>query len=116
MTWPDPAGSLTPDPASTADLGELDLPRRVRQASMAPQLRDSATAPGAQQGEAGQPGDSRSPEETRAAVAAIQRGWQRGRSLFDAPERHAGAAPGAGPADGAGVGNGGNAGAHQGDE
>jgi signal transduction histidine kinase len=124
LIWPERAGSLTPDPASTADLGELDLPQRVRQASMAPQLRDSAGPagpPGTQQGEAGLPGDGRSPEEARATVAAIQRGWQQGRSLFDAPDRQAAAAPGAGPAaeaePEAGDGGGGeNIGARQGDE
>ena len=47
--WP---GRPTEDPASTADLGEL-LPRRVRQASLAPQLRTSA--PGASAAPGGQP-------------------------------------------------------------
>ena len=67
------------------------LPRRVRQASLAPQLRentlyarpsangDSAAAEAA--------ADERSPEEARDTITAIQWGWQRGRSLFDPPEK-----------------------------
>jgi signal transduction histidine kinase len=72
----------TADLASTDDLGEDGLPRRIRQASLAPQLRDSnATA------DNGQDGAARSPEEARATVSAIQQGWQRGRSLFDPPAK-----------------------------
>jgi hypothetical protein len=49
------------------------LPRRVRQASLAPQLRD--------RGEVTPAGDSavRSPEEIRNMMASLQDGWQRGR-------------------------------------
>ena len=50
----------------------LGLPRRVRQASLAPQLRDgpppTATDP-----------DTRSPADSRAFMASLQQGWQRGR-------------------------------------
>jgi signal transduction histidine kinase len=96
------------DPADTADLGAVSLgspassrepglslgvtgfggdfdgeglPRRVRQASLAPQLRDTAadaaTAP------VGEDFWGRSPEETRSTMTAIQQGWERGRSVFD---------------------------------
>jgi signal transduction histidine kinase len=79
----------------TGDFGGAGLPRRIRQASLAPQLREtlaeSAPDPG---------GDfwTRSPEDTRSTMSAIQRGWERGRSVFDAPP--AGTAPG--PGSGAG--------------
>jgi signal transduction histidine kinase len=63
-------------PASTFDEGNdrPALPRRVRQANLAPQLRDEAepvsdTASG-----------ERSPEELRTMLSSIQKGWLRGRS------------------------------------
>jgi signal transduction histidine kinase len=59
-----------------------DLPRRVRQANLAPQLRDSTTDPAP----AAQPEgffSAPAPEEARATMAAIQHGWERGRSVFD---------------------------------
>ncbi|GAB2870882.1 nitrate- and nitrite sensing domain-containing protein [Actinoallomurus bryophytorum] len=54
--------------------GKPSLPRRVRQANLAPQLRDevepvSDTASG-----------ERSPEELRTMLSSIQKGWLRGRS------------------------------------
>ena len=116
--WPEPAESLTADPASTADLGELDLPRRVRQASLAPQLRDSSRAGQAPDDPAADPditGD-RSPEDARATIAAIQQGWQRGRSVFDAAERSATTPADEPPAEVGTGGDNGSAGAHQGDE
>jgi len=51
-----------------------DLPVRVRQANLAPQLRDSSTTPAADQPET-------SPESARNTVAAMQRGWERGRAV-----------------------------------
>jgi signal transduction histidine kinase len=72
----------------------LGLPRRVRQASLAPQLRDSPVAdvtPAKADGP-----EPASPEETRARVASMQRGWQRGRIQAD-PR------PGAGPTAGPGI-------------
>jgi hypothetical protein len=82
------------------DFGEDGLPQRVRQASLAPQLRDTA----AEQAPAPAADDwwTRSPEETRSTVTAIQRGWERGRSVFDVPT--AGTGPGAIPEEGAGNG------------
>ena len=71
---------VTADPVSTDDLGEPDLPRRVRQASLAPQLR--------------------SPEQARATVSAIQQGWQRGRSLFEPPAKPVVTGPGPAGDDG----------------
>ncbi|MGW4802688.1 sensor histidine kinase [Kitasatospora sp. NPDC004272] len=56
---------------------EDELPRRVRQASLAPQLRDAPEPPrpGLRPAE---PAD-RDPEQARSAMTAFQQGWQRGR-------------------------------------
>ena len=53
----------------------LGLPRRVRQASLAPQLRDTPPAGAAEQGGL----EARSPADSRAFMASLQEGWQRGR-------------------------------------
>lgn len=67
----------------SADGGAGDfkgLPRRVRQANLAPQLRVSATAPGPQN-PAGVPrATSASLSDMRNTLSAMQRGWQQGRS------------------------------------
>jgi Histidine kinase-, DNA gyrase B-, and HSP90-like ATPase len=52
------------------------LPRRVRQASLAPQLRDAPAAGGSGGGGAH---DAGSAERTRALIASIQHGWRSGR-------------------------------------
>jgi hypothetical protein len=51
----------------------------VRQESLADQLRNAAPL------SAPPPDDlpARSPEETRSTMAAMQHGWERGRSVFD---------------------------------
>ncbi|MEU6960535.1 sensor histidine kinase [Streptomyces chrestomyceticus] len=70
-TGPAPSGR----PATTAG----GLPRRVRQASLAPQLK---AEPAAQDEPGGAPAgaaDDRDAEEVRARMASLQRGWQRGR-------------------------------------
>jgi signal transduction histidine kinase len=72
-----PAGPMPNEaPASALESGNgrPALPRRVRQANLAPQLRDevepvSDTASG-----------ERSPEELRTMLSSIQKGWLRGRS------------------------------------
>jgi signal transduction histidine kinase len=63
-----------PAPAQEDAGGKPSLPRRVRQANLAPQLREevepvSDTASG-----------ERSPEELRTMLSSIQKGWLRGRS------------------------------------
>ena len=70
---------------TTTDLTELGLPVRVRQASLAPQLRSSGGAP---PGAAGNGPAALSPEAARSTVSALQRGWERGRyeSGTSAPE------------------------------
>jgi signal transduction histidine kinase len=91
---PEPEDPQPSGPAQAATVGSA-LPRRVRQASLAPQLREAA-AP-----EAGSHGaDSareRSADEVRERMAALQRGWQRGRESADAD---AAPAAGAGSATG----------------
>jgi signal transduction histidine kinase len=75
----EPVGPLVPGPRPAAGTYR-GLPRRVRQASLNPHLRESAAAP-ARPGaaDAGAPADGRSPEEARDLVASLQSGWQRGR-------------------------------------
>ncbi|MFI5063790.1 MAG: nitrate- and nitrite sensing domain-containing protein [Streptosporangiales bacterium] len=71
-----------------AEQDEADfLPRRVRQASLVPQLRSAADRAPSAAGPAADEGGERSPEEARSTITAIQRGWERGRSLFEAPVR-----------------------------
>ncbi|MEU1278315.1 nitrate- and nitrite sensing domain-containing protein [Streptomyces sp. NPDC005805] len=97
-------------PAAPAPGGE-GLPRRVRQASLAPQLRrPSGEEPPAPPPAAGPPAEEeRDAEAVRARMAAMQRGWQRGRrhnaALADpddaagpAPDRSADPATASGPA------------------
>jgi signal transduction histidine kinase len=79
--WSAPRMPLSPDRVGVDDLEAADLPRRIRQASLAPQLRDSSGR--IETASDSELTDARSPEEARATVSAIQQGWQRGRSLFD---------------------------------
>ncbi|MEV7214688.1 nitrate- and nitrite sensing domain-containing protein [Kitasatospora cineracea] len=66
------AGGSAGGPALTPVAGGL-LPKRVRQANLAPQLRAGAGA------EAAEPARERDPEEARSAFASFQRGFARGR-------------------------------------
>jgi signal transduction histidine kinase len=78
----------SPDGPESADPGAgLDLPRRLRQASLAPQLRD---APPASNGHL----EERSAEQVRALISSIQQGWRSGRAATD---RAAGDTPGPNP-------------------
>jgi signal transduction histidine kinase len=83
-----PAGSSgatasgAPAPAAGRDRTEGDappLPRRVRQASLAPQLRDGPP-PGAPE-PTRTPARERTPEEARAVFGSFQRGLARGRGV-----------------------------------
>ncbi len=66
-----------PSPATGTHRG---LPRRVRQASIAPQLRDQPGGEPAAAGRQAGPGtEDRSPEEARNLFSSLQQGWQRGR-------------------------------------
>jgi hypothetical protein len=94
--WPPPSAFGHRDAAQTGDQEDTDfaeadsLPRRVRQASLAPQLRENTLhgRPAANGDAAAAPGivAERSPEEARSTITAIQQGWERGRSLFDPPD------------------------------
>ncbi|SDT32951.1 Signal transduction histidine kinase [Streptomyces sp. TLI_053] len=105
---PATAGAATADSAPTRTATAATpggLPRRVRQASLAPQLRERAAEAAA--GRADGPGGSgargseaepvreRSPEEARAAFASFQRGFTRGRGT---PAARPAAAPSPAPA------------------
>ncbi|MEU6876960.1 nitrate- and nitrite sensing domain-containing protein [Streptomyces sp. NPDC046712] len=74
-----PDGSVPPD--GPAPFG--GLPRRVRQASLAPQLREAGERPDdkASTGSAASADTDfeRDAEEVRSRMASMQRGWQRGR-------------------------------------
>ncbi|WP_369381022.1 nitrate- and nitrite sensing domain-containing protein [Streptomyces sp. cg36] len=81
---PAPEPLRRPGPATPADAGTGGLlgalPRRVRQASIAPQLKDgSTTETAARPGQDGRPQPERDAEEVRNRMASMQRGWQRGR-------------------------------------
>ena len=70
-------------PAPTTSTG---LPRRIRQASLVPQLRDGGQQPApARQtpAPAPQPPHERDADEVRSRMAALQRGWERGRAEAD---------------------------------
>jgi hypothetical protein len=98
---PEPASesATVPNPTSTTDPGpELnpdsdpdplcDLPRRVRQASLVPQLRgEPAEDPEAQAAREGTLPPARSPEQARATMSAFRSGWVRGRQQHDTPHR-----------------------------
>ncbi|MGC2999125.1 hypothetical protein ACPF8X_12345, partial [Streptomyces sp. G35A] len=66
-------GGTSRDPGAAPPGGSL--PRRVRQASLAPQLKRSAEPRNENRA---QPVE-RDAEEVRSRMASLQRGWQRGR-------------------------------------
>ena len=92
-----PAGAAAPATAGT----HLGMPVRVRQASLAPQLRRSQgprTPPAAPA--AGSP-PPRSPDQARNLMAALQRGWEHGRTDdLDDPAGDLGGWPGGTPGAG----------------
>jgi hypothetical protein len=75
----DGPGVRQADPGGSGDY--KGLPRRVRQASLAPQLR-SSTAAGPAETTGGEvpPAASASLSDMRNTLSAMQRGWQQGRS------------------------------------
>ncbi|MFI0896094.1 nitrate- and nitrite sensing domain-containing protein [Streptomyces sp. NPDC020983] len=97
------------EPEAAADGAGSVLPRRVRQASLAPQLRGGAPRPGG--GDTGREDTpERSAEEVRSRMASIQAGWQRGRRAAEAaPAEGPAPAPGTAPEAGAAPGDGGAA-------
>lgn len=71
-----PASPVAPGPRETVG----GLPRRVRQASLAPQLREEAAVRDPEPARTEPDQDfERDAEEVRSRMASLQRGWQRGR-------------------------------------
>jgi signal transduction histidine kinase len=93
-------GAATGDEVAAGDLAGFGLPQRTPQASLAPQLRQPEGHQIGDTTNAASPG-ARSPDEIRAALTAIQHGWEQGRA-----ESTAVGQPGAGPG-GPGAGPGG---------
>ncbi|WKX07553.2 nitrate- and nitrite sensing domain-containing protein [Streptomyces sp. NL15-2K] len=80
------SGSSTHETGS----GTAPLPRRVRQASLAPQLKQSSGRPTTDRAELGE----RDADEVRSRMASLQRGWQRGREEnAEGDDAHSGTAP-----------------------
>jgi hypothetical protein len=79
--------------ATPADPGrDAGLPRRLRQASLAPQLRETGSSAGASSGD-GQP-ETRSADQARTLISSIQWGWRNGRAAAGQPDGSAGGSPG----------------------
>ncbi|OEV09854.1 hypothetical protein AN218_20195, partial [Streptomyces nanshensis] len=75
-------GSASPPTAPSASGTVSGLPRRVRQASLAPQLKREPEEGAAGRTGGGAPSEdlaNRDAEEVRSRMASLQRGWQRGR-------------------------------------
>jgi hypothetical protein len=109
-TGPLPAVAAGRDPGTQpggpgADGDVRGLPRRIRQASLAPQLRDNPTRRPSAAAPSPGPASGPTPAEIRQTMSALQRGWQEGRSQQmtapapdDAP--FGGPSPGAVPSSG----------------
>ncbi|MFF9161502.1 nitrate- and nitrite sensing domain-containing protein [Streptomyces longwoodensis] len=108
--WTRPAGPPTPRPADAPPAGQPGgpddttagppahgtgsapggLPRRVRQANLAPQLREGPARRTADRPELA----DRDADEVRSRMASLQRGWQRGRAKnAEGDDAHRGTAP-----------------------
>ncbi|MFI8305958.1 nitrate- and nitrite sensing domain-containing protein [Streptomyces sp. NPDC085927] len=86
----EPDSGSTPQSTGAGPADTASLPRRVRQASLAPQLKRSVPR---RDEERSQPVE-RDAEEVRSRMASLQRGWQRGREENAAgDEAPGGAAP-----------------------
>ena len=109
---PGPVPAAAPA-AATARHRPGDLPRRTRQASLAPQLREAPpvregvrvaaqpgrrsagpTPPGVPAEPVGPATGERSAEQARSLISSVQRGWRSGRAAAEQPE----AGPGSGAA------------------
>jgi len=77
----DVAGNEAGDEADETYKG---LPKRVRQASLAPQLRDRNAPAGTPSAASGENVANRSPDDIRTALSAMQHGWQQGRAASEA--------------------------------
>jgi hypothetical protein len=100
-TGPLPAIPADGEPGAQPD-GDDDvkgLPRRVRQANIAPQLRDNPPRRPTSAAPAPAPASGPTPAEIRQTMSALQRGWQEGRS-----QRMTASAPGDSPFEASGQG------------
>ncbi|MBV9794000.1 MAG: nitrate- and nitrite sensing domain-containing protein [Actinobacteria bacterium] len=115
---PAPAPSMTPRSAPGAPDEELGsgedagsgtyagLPRRNRQANLAPELRESSRGDRRQQanghtpGPGDEPDGGRSAEQARSLISSIQQGWRSGRAAAEQADDPDGGRPGDPPADG----------------
>jgi signal transduction histidine kinase len=81
-----------------ADSDASGLPRRVRQASLAPQLRGNPPSRLTSAAVSAAPASGPTPAEIRQTMSALQRGWQEGRSYrMNAPGDSPFGPPGPGP-------------------
>ncbi len=95
--------------AAQADETYKGLPKRVRQASLAPQLRDRAATSSTPSAASGDNVANRSPDDIRNALSAMQRGWQQGRAADEGDLTEPGTArPGGSTPDALGNGSGGS--------
>ena len=85
---PDP-GSAADEPTAAGDI--KGLPRRIRQASLAPQLRANPPQRRVTVASSG-PSSVPTPAEIRRTMSALQRGWEQGRSQA-APGQESGEPP-----------------------
>ena len=105
QTGPLPAVPADGEPGAQPD-GNGDvkgLPRRVRQASIAPQLRDNPPRRQTSPAPPPAPASGPTPAEIRQTMSALQRGWQEGRSqrmTGSAPDDSPFEPPGQGPSAG----------------
>lgn len=79
---PDDTTAQRDSTTEQAEAGTAPLPRRVRQANLAPQLKDGPARlaeRGDGLGAAGPDPVERDADEVRSRMASLQRGWQRGR-------------------------------------
>ena len=87
-----PGESGEPSQAAEPDGDGKGLPRRVRQASLAPQLRADPPQRRVTVVSSGPPSGP-TPAEIRETMSALQRGWQEGRRSEQAPGQGAGEPP-----------------------
>ncbi|MDN3022498.1 nitrate- and nitrite sensing domain-containing protein [Streptomyces sp. S.PB5] len=88
-----PRQQIGPGPAAQGtEPGTAPLPRRVRQANLAPQLKQG---PAERRTDHDSGFEERDADQVRNRMASLQRGWQRGRAENDAAgeDTHSGTAP-----------------------
>lgn len=96
-----PAGGGGTRPGAAAGGGTGALPRRVRQANLAPQLKDGPDRRAAHDAVRGAEPTERDADEVRNRMASLQRGWRRGREEnAEGDEAQDGTAPGTTKGDG----------------